>query len=177
MKITKLRLTSFLELAGERLTGNWVVIGGSVMALIGAEYRVTNDIDLSGPITSTQKDTLILMEIAESLGLPIEAINQAGAFFLKQIPGWEKRLIEVHRGKGAIFFRPNATLYLQLKIRRFSETDLLDCMKMLEKHSQELEFEGVNKLLRMEMKTATGGRLERLTELDRSITLLHKKLR
>jgi len=95
-------LGRFLELAGERLRGDWVVIGGCVLPLRGIELRTTVDIEVAGPDTAGTRDTLLLLEIAEELGLPVEAINQAGALFLKRIPDWESNLIEVHRGTGAV---------------------------------------------------------------------------
>ena len=124
-------LERFLELAGDRLRGDWVVIGGCVLPLRGIELRTTADIDVAGPDTAGTRDTLLLLEIAEDLGLPVEAINQAGALFLKRIPDWESNLIEVHRGTGAVIHVPDATLFLLLKLRRLTEADLGDCIAML----------------------------------------------
>ncbi len=126
------RLRRFLKLAGERLRGDWVVIGGCVLPLLGVEHRVTVDIEIAGPDDSGMKDTLILFGIAEELGLPVETINQAGALFLRRIPFWESNLIEIHRGSGATLHVPDATLFLLLKIRRLTESDLGDCLAMLD---------------------------------------------
>jgi len=125
-------LERFLKLAGERLRGDWVVIGGCVLPLRGVEHRVTLDIDVAGPERAGMKDTLLLLEIAEELGLPVEAINQAGALFLRRIPDWESNLIEIHRGPEAVIHVPDATLFLLLKINRLSEVDLDDCITMLD---------------------------------------------
>lgn len=121
----------FLELASKELTGDWVVIGGTVMILMGISERVTVDIDLAGPETATQADTLRLMTLAEKVGLAPEAINQAGAFFLRKISGWRKNLVEITRTQNFSLSRPNAFLFIQLKASRLSESDLADCLNML----------------------------------------------
>jgi hypothetical protein len=88
MSISQEILRRFVSAAADQLHGTWVIIGGSVLNLLNIAARQTEDIDLAGPATSTQAETFKLMELAESFGLPIEVINQAGAFFLHKIPGW-----------------------------------------------------------------------------------------
>ncbi len=124
-------LQRFLRLAGKKLTGDWVLIGGSVLPVLGITHRVTLDIDLAGPPKSGQQQMLVLMEIAESLGLPVEAINQAGAFFLRKIKGWQRSIVLLHQGESATFYRPDVSLYLQLKLERLSESDLEDCLALV----------------------------------------------
>lgn len=171
-KIDQKKLNRFLQLAGLRLHGDWVVIGGSVLQLVGAGYRVTNDIDLAGPENATQKDSVILMEIAEELGLPVEAINQAGAFFLSKIPHWKKMSVLHYEGKNADFYRPNSTLFLLLKIPRLSESDLTDCLKFMELFPKEIEKSVVLKKLDSEKKKAEGGRAFRLERLKAEVKRL-----
>ena len=141
-------LRKFLSLAGNQLSGDWVILGGSVLTLRGISYRVTNDIDLAGPQEATQEQLLILFGIAEELGLPIEAINQAAAFFLYQIKDWRNHLIKVHSGRGANFFCPDDTLFLRLKFRRLSEIDLSDCLEILKNEKGTIE----PKLLEKDLK-------------------------
>jgi hypothetical protein len=117
-------------MAGRALDGDWVIIGGSVLPLVGAEGRVTVDIDIAGPADAGQDQTLALMDIAERLGLPVEAINQAGAFFLRRIEGWEREIVLVHEGPRARIHRPSVTLFVLLKIGRMSESDLADCVDL-----------------------------------------------
>jgi hypothetical protein len=124
-------LERFVRMAGRTLSGDWVVIGGCVLPLIGLEHRVTVDIDIAGPEKAGQDQTLALMGIAEKLGLPIEAINQAGAYFLRRIKGWERDLVVVHEGPKARILRPNVTLFILLKVSRMSESDLSDCTEFL----------------------------------------------
>lgn len=124
-------LRVFVELVKARLQGDWVVIGGSVLPLLGVDHRVTLDIDLAGPPESTQTDTLRLMEIATELRLPPEAINQAGAFFLRQIKAWKENIVLFAETKKCRIYRPNCCLYIKLKMDRLSESDLADCIKMI----------------------------------------------
>lgn len=121
----------FLDLASKELRGNWVVMGGAVMVLLGVSERFTVDIDLAAPETATQADSLKLMEIAEQIGLAPEAINQAGAFFLNRIPHWKENLVPIIKNSKFSLSRPNSFLFLQLKIVRLSESDLSDCINML----------------------------------------------
>ena len=120
-------LTRFVRLAGDRLTGDWVVMGGIVLPLLGVEHRVTVDIDLAGPADATNAETFALMEIAERLGLAPESINQAGAHFLHRVRGWQDDLVLLHQGRRARLHRPGVTLFVLLKLSRLSESDLADC--------------------------------------------------
>ena len=131
MSISQEILRIFVSAAADQLHGTWVIIGGSVLNLLNIAARQTEDIDLAGPATSTQAETLKLMELAESFGLPIEAINQAGAFFLHKIPGWEHKIIAVHKGRTATIFRPNLELFFELKLARLTDADTADCISYL----------------------------------------------
>ena len=132
MSITSELMSKFVKSAATRLSGSWVIIGGSVLQLLNISARTTEDIDVAGPQTATQADILTLMEISQSLGLPIETINQAGAFFLHKIENWEKKLILVHKEGKASIYRPNLELFLRLKIARLSESDLEDCLRYMD---------------------------------------------
>ena len=122
-------LERFLDLAVDRLDGDWVIIGGMVLPLVGIQHRVTLDIDVAGPEGNQQ--TLELLQIAVAIGLAPEAMNQTAAFFLHRIPGWEHHLIPVRKGLRATFHRPDATLYVLLKLARLTATDLGDCLQYL----------------------------------------------
>jgi len=162
-------LRRFLELAGERLRGAWVVIGGCVLLIRGIEHRVTVDIDISGPDSAGMDQTLALLGIAEDLGLPVEAINQAGALFLRRIPDWDRNLIEVHRGSQAALHVPDATLFLLLKLARLSESDLGDCtalLRLARKHREAFDAERVGRAIRQALQTEIApGRRQRLDSL------------
>ena len=47
-----------------------------------------------------------LSRIALELGLPVEAINAAGGFFLQRIQGWRDELNVLHTGTGATLHTP-----------------------------------------------------------------------
>ena len=131
----------FFKKADSALDGEFAILGGSVLPLVGINTRVTLDIDLVNiHQESSGQNVLKLMEIAQELGLPIEAINQAAAFFVYRIPGWQKNLIKVFDGKRAQFYRTNSTLFVRLKISRMSETDLSDCIEMLRFAKKSKEF-------------------------------------
>lgn len=132
MSISPEIMRNFVAVAADQLKGSWVIIGGSVLHLLNIAARQTEDIDLAGPLTSTQAESLKLMELAESLGLPVEAINQAGAFFLYKIPGWDRKLILVHKGLTGSIYRPNLELFFELKLARLTEADMNDCLNYLE---------------------------------------------
>lgn len=68
-------LSKFLKQASSSLTGEWILVGGTLLPALGLNVRSTVDIDL---IPLTKKDnsqTLELMKLTKSLNLPIETIN------------------------------------------------------------------------------------------------------
>ncbi len=166
-------LARFVVLAADRLDGDWVVIGGCVLPLLGVEHRVTVDIDVAGPDDADMGQMLVLMEIAEELGLPVETINQAGSHFLRRIEDWQEHLIEVQRGKRATIHVPDATLFLLLKLRRLTEADLLDCAEMLQLVKQQggdVDTSRVRAAVAEALEhTPTAGRRERLGQLLRML--------
>lgn len=147
-QITHKKLKQFLKLAGDKLQGDWVVLGGTVLPLLGREYRITLDIDLVPVEEQTHRSLIQLMELAETLALPVEAINPAGAYFLKKHRGWKKDLVFLHKGKSATVYRPSANLYIELKIHRLSESDLQDCLEFLKfakETTEPVDFERLRK--------------------------------
>jgi len=164
-------LDRFLTLAGDRLRGDWVLIGGMVLPLVGIEHRVTMDIDLAGPEGNQQ--TLELLQLAAEIGLPPEAVNQAAGYFLHGIPGWADHLIRVRSGRTATFHRPDATLYLLLKVPRLSPTDLQDCLLYLDharRAGEPFDAEAVRSVIATDLAGApTAARRDRLRALLRAI--------
>jgi len=45
---------------------DWVILGGAVLPLLGADHRRTVDIDVAGPEEATNEDTIALMERARA---------------------------------------------------------------------------------------------------------------
>jgi hypothetical protein len=120
-------LRKLLKSAGDHLEGEWLLVGGTLLPAVGLDVRATVDIELIGLGEKESAQTLELMELAESLGLPIEMINPIGAFFLRKLSYKKEDLILLSEGKTAKIYRPSAHLYWKLKLGRLSETDLIDC--------------------------------------------------
>jgi hypothetical protein len=161
-------LARFVALASERLEGDWVVIGGAVLPLLGIAHRVTLDIDVAGPDEADMRQMNVLLEIGEELGLPIGAVNQAGSYFLHRIEGWAGHLVPVRRGRRATVHVPDATLFLLLKARRLTETDLADCEKVVEwarAHGKPIDVERLRADVGAARESATGDRRDRLGRL------------
>ncbi len=118
----------FLKSVADDLEGDWLVIGGSLLAIIQAESRTTVDIDLCPLNEMTNELRLSLMTVAQNAGLSIESINPAADFFLKQIPNWKSSIVIFLNGKKGNLYRPSFELYLKLKIERLSQTDIEDCI-------------------------------------------------
>ncbi len=153
-------LKKFIEIASDRLTGEWVVIGGTVLPILGVEYRVTLDIDL---IRIREKegnsDSLILMEIAEQIGLPIEAVNQAGAYFFSKVENANDHLVILRKGSKCTIYRPDVWLYIALKLGRFTETDLEDCLFMIKHLDEEFQSQKADiiQLIQGKIKASKSG--------------------
>lgn len=162
-------LRRFVTLAGERLKGDWVVIGGAVLPLLGAEHRTTLDIDIAGPDEADMGQMLVLIEIAEEIGLSAAGVNQAGSHFLRLVDDWRDHLVVVHRGSSATIHVPDPTLFLLLKLRRLSESDLLDAVRMIElakERGEAIDAARVEKAARQAQEEAPSlARRSRLSEL------------
>jgi len=149
----------FADLAARRLPGQWVIFGGAALPLMGITTRTTLDIDVAGPTDLPMAATLAVMEIAQELGLPVESVNQAGAFFLRRVDGWEQRLVLVRRGRKGSVWRPDATLFILLKLGRLTETDLQDCLDVLalpEREREPVDSDSVCTAVRAQLRRKHG---------------------
>lgn len=124
------QLLHILAEAAERLEGDWLVVGGCAAAVWFDPARKTEDVDLV-PMDDSPTARFRLLELAETLGLPIEALNSAADFFVRRIDGWRTDLVLLQRGRHARIFRPGPALFLQLKLRRLTDVDLGDCEALL----------------------------------------------
>jgi hypothetical protein len=97
LRFDHVRIAAFLDLAGARLTGDWLLIGGAAAAAWFALERTTEDLALIG-VAGTAAERLALMELAAEAGLPIEAVNSAADFFVRRIAGWRDELVPLVRG-------------------------------------------------------------------------------
>jgi len=120
-------LKKFLKQAADTLDGEWLLVGGTLLPAVGLDVRPTVDIDLIGLGEKESAQNLELMEIAEKLGLAVESVNQAAAFFLKKVGYKKSDLLELQKGRRATIYRPSVMLYWKLKLPRLSDADQLDC--------------------------------------------------
>jgi hypothetical protein len=131
LRFDRARIQGLLELIGERLTGDWLLIGGAAAAAWFAPVRTTEDIDLVG-LGGSQAERLALMDLAAAAAIPIEAVNSAADFYLRRIGDWRDQLVLLHQGPSATIYRPTATLFILLKLSRLSAVDLEDCLALVE---------------------------------------------
>jgi hypothetical protein len=120
----------FIAAAADRLQGEWVLMGGSLAAVWLARERRTADLEFVD-LAPSSEHRLALFDLLDELGLELTTVNPAAEYFLRRVPDWRAHL-EVLRSGSAVIFQPDATLFLLLKLNRLSETDLGDCLGLLE---------------------------------------------
>jgi hypothetical protein len=125
------RIRAFLAVAGDRLDGDWLLVGGGAAAAWFAPERTTEDLDLVS-VDGAPGARLALLELAAEAALPVEAVNSAADFFVRRIEGWRDHLVVLHRGARATIHRPDVTLFIRLKLGRLSEVDLDDCLAAID---------------------------------------------
>ena len=126
------RIRAIVHEIGERLEGDWLLIGGGLVALWIEPGRTTEDLHVVG-MAGCEDPRFALLQFADDLGLPVETLNSAADFFVDRIKGWEQDVELLHRGSVGRVFRPSATLFLLLKLGRLSAQDLSDCLLLLQK--------------------------------------------
>ena len=100
---------------------------------------------------------LLWKKFAEELGLTVETLNPAGLYFLEKITDYRDCLVVLKRGKQATVYRPNVSLYLRLKLKRFSESDCSDCLAFLryaKKAGEEIDARLLIREIQKELKQA-----------------------
>lgn len=147
-------LKLFLSRASDHLTGEWVLLGGTLLPAVGINVRTTVDIDLVGLGKKEASQGLELMEVAETLKLPPETVNQAAAFFLNKVGYSQEDLHILQKGRRATIYRPSLELYWKLKIGRLSETDLVDCTHYLNyctAQNEKIDRSGMKRIIKAAM--------------------------
>ena len=129
-------LSQLLQRLTNELEGDWLLVGGSLVALWLNEHRVTEDIDLVG-VPGTNEQRYALIEFCTNSGLPAELMNSAADYFLRKIPDWTAHTIPFMSGQRGRILRPTTTLFVLLKLTRLSETDLDDCRSLLNHDQRE----------------------------------------
>ena len=136
MELDRRRIETVVQAVADRLDGDWLLVGGALVALWFEPGRTTEDVDLVG-IGGGAERRLELLGLASDLGLPVEALNSAADFFVERVPGWRDEVEVLRRGKRGTVYRPTPTLFLILKAGRLSDRDLLDCEGLLDKAAAE----------------------------------------
>lgn len=136
MELDAGRIRHVVRAVADRLDGDWLLVGGALAAIWIRPGRTTEDVDLVA-IPASQERRLALFQLADDLGLPVEALNTAADFFVERVPGWRDELETLHSGKRGTVYRPSPTLFLLLKLRRLSAEDLEDCVALVAKASRE----------------------------------------
>jgi hypothetical protein len=169
-------LQEFLKVASKDLQGEWLLVGGTLLPAVGLMIRSTVDIDLVGLGEREAAQNLELMSVAEKLGLSVETINQAAAYFLQKVGYTRKDLIILKKGKSATIFRPSVRLYWKLKLARLTESDMLDCQHYLSYcrgQGDTLDRRELEKLLATQKRDDQSfGRAQRLLILKDLLTTL-----
>jgi len=110
----------------KNLRGDWLLVGGALLLVLGISDRITIDIDLVPLDEITNKDQLKIMKIAEDNNFPPETINFAAEFFVKKQKNWREELVILFESENTKLYRPSKKLFRLLKEQRGTETDLMD---------------------------------------------------
>lgn len=87
-ELDKERISGLLDQLGNRLVGQWLLVGGALVSIWVEPRRVTEDIALVG-LTGATNERFALMDAVFSLGLPVEAVNSAADFFMRN--RWQRQ--------------------------------------------------------------------------------------
>lgn len=129
-ELDRAQIEAVVDAIAERLDGEWLLIGGALVAIWVEPRRVTEDLDVVG-MRGTADERYALMNLAIDLGLPVEAVNSAADFFVRRIVGWRDEVAVLRAGARSTVYRPTPTLFVLLKMSRLSEQDLADCDAVL----------------------------------------------
>jgi hypothetical protein len=132
------RITALLDIAGETLPGEWLLIGSAAAAAWFSPHRTTDDFELIN-IAGAEAEMLAAMGFAAENGIPFEAMSSVEDFHLRRIDHWQRDIAVLHKGSRATIYRPNATLFILLKLRQLGDTDLADCVELIAAKTERLD--------------------------------------
>ena len=110
----------------KHLTGEWLLVGGALLNILGISNRETIDIDLVPLGEVTNQDQIRIMEIAEQTGFPPETVNFSAEYYVKKIEYWKDEIILMFENDVLKIYRPTRKLFTALKKQRGTEIDILD---------------------------------------------------
>ncbi len=125
LRLDRARIQRFVDAAGERLIGDWLLVGGAAAAVWFSDSRVTEDVDLIG-LAGTAAERLQLTELAMAEGLPIEAVNSAADFFVQRIPDWRNAIEVLRRGST----RPTSRTAVRSSVSRAATRSPIDAVRV-----------------------------------------------
>ncbi len=118
----------------QKIGGDWLLVGGSLVRLDLDPGRGTHDLDIiSIPEGNTPKILRALFTEMKSIGLSPEQVNSAASFFVSSVEGWQNQkvlILEIDRGR---IFRPTLTLFAYLKLSRATPVDIADLKLAIKK--------------------------------------------
>lgn len=129
-------IEALLDEICQKIGGDWLLLGGSLVLLEYDGARATEDIDLvqiraSGKSEVKAQDELF--QAAFRLGMDPESVNSAARFFVGEFKGWEHEIRELRRGSAGCVYKPTLTLFVASKLSRATETDLRDIELAIQK--------------------------------------------
>jgi len=99
-------------------------------------------------------------------------VNSAAEFFVNRIPDWREQVEPFRAGAVGRVLRPSPTLFLLLKLARLSDTDLADCVALLDRVCAEgLALDSARVLAALRLPRSEDAALEaRRAALERGLT-------
>ncbi len=97
----------------------------------------------------------------------------AAEFFVNRIPDWREHVEPFRSGAAGRVLRPSPTLFLLLKLARLSDTDLADCVALLDRVRAEglaLDTARVLAALRVLPRSEDAALVARRAALERGLT-------
>lgn len=132
-------IEALIEEICQKIGGEWLLVGGSLVQVEYDGARATEDIDLvpiRHPTLSDVKSQDALFKAAAVLGLDAESVNSAARFFLSETPDWHDDAEEWRRGPLGAVYKPSLALFTALKLRRGTEVDISDIQSAVRKEGR-----------------------------------------
>ena len=132
MKTEELNLA--LETICQKIGGDWLLLGGSLVRIDIDPNRGTHDLDIVKiPLPDSLQTQIDLVTEMKKIGLSPEQVNSAVVYFLKQLPNWENETRLLKSFSNGRILRPTLTLFAMLKLSRGTPIDLEDLRKATQK--------------------------------------------
>lgn len=121
----------------QKVGGEWMLLGGSLIAYDVDSTRGTEDIDLVRIDAQSPAQKVELMQEMLKLGISVEQFNSSVDFYVNQIANWKEHKVLLSSGARGKIFRPSLSLFAILKLRRGTPLDLEDVKLAAKKWGRE----------------------------------------